>query len=165
MMKPTLVLGGTGKTGRRVVDRLAARGLPVRIGSRSGEPPFDWDDRATWAPALKGVESVYISYYPDIAVPGAVETVGSFAELAVATGVPRLVLLSGRGEREAELAEQAMLESGSDPTILRRPGSTRTSARATSSTAYSRARSRSPPETSGSRSSTPTTLPTSRSPR
>ena len=119
MMKPTLVLGGTGKTGRRVVDRLAARGLPVRIGSRSGEPPFDWDDRATWAPALKGVESVYISYYPDIAVPGAVETVGSFAELAVATGVPRLVLLSGRGEREAELAEQAMLESGSDPTILR----------------------------------------------
>ena len=119
MMKPTLVLGGTGKTGRRVVDRLAARGLPVRIGSRSGEPPFDWDDRATWAPALQGVESVYISYYPDIAVPGAVETVGSFAELAVATGVPRLVLLSGRGEREAELAEQAVLESGSDPTILR----------------------------------------------
>ena len=119
MMKPTLVLGGTGKTGRRVVDRLAARGLPVRIGSRSGEPPFDWDDRATWAPALQGVESVYISYYPDIAVPGAVETVGSFAELAVASGVPRLVLLSGRGEREAELAEQAVLDSGSDPTILR----------------------------------------------
>ena len=26
----TLVLGGTGKTGRRVVDRLSARGLPVR---------------------------------------------------------------------------------------------------------------------------------------
>lgn len=119
MMKPTLVLGGTGKTGRRVVDRLAARGLPVRIGSRSGEPPFDWDDRATWAPALQGVESVYISYYPDIAVPGAVETVGSFAELAVATGVPRLVLLSGRGEREAELAEQAVHDSGADLTILR----------------------------------------------
>ena len=119
MMKPTLVLGGTGKTGRRVVERLAARGLPVRIGSRSGEPPFDWDDRATWAPALQGVGSVYISYYPDIAVPGAVETVGSFAELAVASGVPRLVLLSGRGEREAELAEQAVHDSGADLTILR----------------------------------------------
>ena len=34
--KTTLVLGGTGKTGRRVVERLAARSLPVRIGSRSG---------------------------------------------------------------------------------------------------------------------------------
>jgi uncharacterized protein YbjT (DUF2867 family) len=43
----TLVLGGTGKTGRRVVDRLRARGLPVRVGSRSSEPPVDWKDRAT----------------------------------------------------------------------------------------------------------------------
>jgi hypothetical protein len=40
--KTTLVLGGTGKTGRRVVERLEARGLPVRVGSRTGEPPFDW---------------------------------------------------------------------------------------------------------------------------
>ena len=40
--KPTLVLGGTGKTGRRVVERLRERGLPVRIGSRSGVPRFDW---------------------------------------------------------------------------------------------------------------------------
>ncbi|MGH9230478.1 MAG: NmrA family transcriptional regulator, partial [Acidimicrobiales bacterium] len=43
--RPTLVLGGTGKTGRRVVDRLTARGLPVRVGSRSGQPPFDWGDQ------------------------------------------------------------------------------------------------------------------------
>src|SRR5215204_298502 len=96
--KTVLVLGGTSKTGRRVVKRLEARGLPVRVGSRSGEPPFDWEDRSTWAPALQGVGSVYVSYYPDIAVPGAVETVGSFAELAVKSGIPRLVLLAGRGE-------------------------------------------------------------------
>ena len=70
--KTTLVLGGTGKTGRRVAKRLEARGLPVRVGSRSGEPPFDWEDRTTWAPALRGVESVYVTYYPDLAVPGAV---------------------------------------------------------------------------------------------
>ena len=44
---PTLVLGGTGKTGRRVVERLTARGLPVRVGSRAGEPRFDWEDRST----------------------------------------------------------------------------------------------------------------------
>jgi uncharacterized protein YbjT (DUF2867 family) len=59
----TLVLGGTSKTGRRVVERLRARGLPVRVGSRSGEPPFDWDDRSTWPTALEGVGSVYISHY------------------------------------------------------------------------------------------------------
>jgi uncharacterized protein YbjT (DUF2867 family) len=60
--KTTLVLGGTGKTGSRVVQRLVARGMPTRVGSRSGEPPFDWEDEATWAPALQNVESVYISY-------------------------------------------------------------------------------------------------------
>jgi len=57
----TLVLGGTGKTGRRVAERLTARGLPVRVGSRAGEPPFDWENRATWAPVLQGVGSAYIS--------------------------------------------------------------------------------------------------------
>jgi uncharacterized protein YbjT (DUF2867 family) len=117
--KTTLVLGGTGKTGRRVVQRLTVRGLPTRVGSRSGEPPFDWEDQATWAPALRGVGSVYVSYYPDLAVPGAVATVGSFAELAVEKGVRRLVLLAGRGEPEAELAEQAVHDSGADWTILR----------------------------------------------
>jgi uncharacterized protein YbjT (DUF2867 family) len=120
----SLVLGGTGKTGRRVAKRLEARGLPVRGGSRSGEPPFDWEDRSTWAPALRDVGSVYVSYYPDLAVPGSVEVVRSFAELAVENGVRRLVLLSGRGEPEAERAERALQEvvdakAGDEWTILR----------------------------------------------
>jgi uncharacterized protein YbjT (DUF2867 family) len=117
--KPTLVLGGSGKTGRRVVERLRVRGLPVRVGSRSGEPPFDWEDRSTWRPALEGVGSVYLTYYPDLAVPGAVEATRSFAELAVRSGVPRLALLSGRGEPEAERGEQAVRDTGADLTILR----------------------------------------------
>jgi uncharacterized protein YbjT (DUF2867 family) len=117
--KPTLVLGGTGKTGRRVAERLEARGLPVRIGSRFGEPPFDWGDRSSWAPALQGAGSVYLTYYPDLAVPGAIEATRSFAELAVRSGVPRLVLLSGRGEPIAEQAEQAVRDTGADLTILR----------------------------------------------
>ncbi len=117
--KTTLVLGGTGKTGRRVVERLAARGLPVRVGSRSGEPPFDWEDEAMWVPALRDVESVYISYYPDLAVPGAVAVVHSFTKLATRSGVQRLVLLSGRGEPEAERAERAVQEAGLQWTILR----------------------------------------------
>jgi len=115
----TLVTGGTGKTGRRVVQRLTARGRAVRVGSRSGLPPFDWENQATWAPALRDVESVYLTYFPDLAVPGAVATVGSFAELAVEKGVKRLVLLSGRGEEGAELGEQAVQASGADWTILR----------------------------------------------
>jgi uncharacterized protein YbjT (DUF2867 family) len=115
----TLVLGGTGKTGRRVVERLRARGVPVRIGSRSGRPPFDWNDRSTWAPALDGVGSVYLTYYPDLALPGAVEATRSFAELAVASGVPRMALLSGRGEPEAERAEEAVRGTGAELTILR----------------------------------------------
>jgi uncharacterized protein YbjT (DUF2867 family) len=118
-MDSTLVLGGTGKTGRRVAERLYARRIPVRLGSRSGEPPFDWEKPETWAPALQGVSSVYVSYYPDLAVPGAVGVVGGFANLAVEKGVPRLVLLAGRGEVEAELAEQAVRDSGADLTVVR----------------------------------------------
>jgi uncharacterized protein YbjT (DUF2867 family) len=117
--KTVLVLGGTGKTGRRVAQRLEERGLSLRVGSRSGEPPFDWEDEATWLPALQDVESVYISYYPDIAVPGAVEAVRSFAELAVERGVRRLVLISGRGEEEAQRAERVVQEMGVEWTIVR----------------------------------------------
>jgi uncharacterized protein YbjT (DUF2867 family) len=117
--RTTLVLGGTGKTGRRVVERLTERGLPVRVGSRSGSPPFDWEDDSTWAPALEGVTAVYLAYYPDISVPGAVEATRSFAELAVRSGAGRVVLLSGRGEPEAERAEQAVRDTGAELTILR----------------------------------------------
>jgi uncharacterized protein YbjT (DUF2867 family) len=116
--EPTLVVGGTGKVGRRVVERLSARGLAVRVGSRSGEPRFDWDDRSTWEPVFEGVGSAYVSHYWD-AIPGAAKTLGLFAELAVERGVRRLVLLSGRGEEEAELAERAVRDSGADLTVLR----------------------------------------------
>jgi uncharacterized protein YbjT (DUF2867 family) len=117
--KTTLVLGGTGRTGRRVVERLKVRGLPTRVGSRSAELPFDWEDRATWAPALRNVESVYVSYYPDLAVPGAVAAVRSFAGLAVEAGVRRLVLLSGRGEEEAQRAERVVQKAGAEWTVVR----------------------------------------------
>src|ERR671910_2574042 len=117
--QPTLVLGGTGKTGRRIVQRLQAAGRPVRMGPPSAPPPFDWTDAATWPAALDGVGSVYVTYYPDLAVPGAAEAVGAFANLAVARGVRRLVLLSGRGEIEAQRAEEMLRASGADWTILR----------------------------------------------
>ncbi len=115
----TLVIGGTGKTGRRVAERLAQRGLPFRLGSRSATLPFDWEKPETWAPALEGVGAAYITYYPDLMAPGAVERVRGFSALAAQSGVERLVLLSGRGEPAAQQAEQAVRESGTDWTLLR----------------------------------------------
>jgi uncharacterized protein YbjT (DUF2867 family) len=117
--KPTLVLGGTGKTGRRVAERLTAREVPIRIGSRSADPSFDWEDQSTWAPALQGVGSAYISYYPDLAIPGAADAVSSLANVALEQGVRRLVLLSGRGEEEAQRAERALQETDAEWTIVR----------------------------------------------
>jgi uncharacterized protein YbjT (DUF2867 family) len=115
----TLVLGGTGKIGRRVAERLTARGESVRVGSRSAQPRFDWENPATWAPTLEDVRAVYISYYPDLAVPGAVDVVRLFAELALGNGTRRLVLISGRGEEGAERAERAVQDTGGDVTVVR----------------------------------------------
>ncbi|MCP9952655.1 NAD(P)H-binding protein [Actinomadura madurae] len=115
----TLVTGGTGKTGRRVVQRLTARDWPVRVGSRSGGVPFDWADQDTWEPALEGVTAAYLSYFPDLAAPGAPEAIGSFAEAALRSGTRRLVLLSGRGEEEAQASEKVLADSGADWTVLR----------------------------------------------
>jgi uncharacterized protein YbjT (DUF2867 family) len=116
---PVLIIGGTGKTGRRVATSLTATGIPVRIGSRTASPAFDWENPESWATALEGVSAAYITYYPDLAVPGAAEAVGDLARLAVRKGVRRLVLLSGRGEPEAQRAEQALQASGADWTIVR----------------------------------------------
>lgn len=115
----TLILGGTGKTGRRVAARLRAGGADVRIGSRSEQPPFDWQDSTTWPPVLQGVHAVYIAYSPDAGFPGAAETIGRFAKTAVRLGVERLVLLSGRGEAGARRSEQAVRDSGAEWTIVR----------------------------------------------
>lgn len=115
----TLVLGGTGKTGRRIAERLTAAGRPVRVGSRTGEPPFDWEDRATWAPALRGTGAAYLAYYPDIADPGAAATLRDFAEQAVRGGTRRLVLLSARGMDATLPAERAVAVDGAEWTILR----------------------------------------------
>ncbi|MGI5201571.1 NAD(P)H-binding protein [Spirillospora sp. CA-108201] len=115
----TLVLGGTGKTGRRVVERLEARDVPVRMGSRSASPPFDWENESTWAPVLRNVESVYLSYYPDLAVPGAPEAIRAFTGAAADAGVRRVVLLSGRGEPEARDCEGVVQASGLAWTVVR----------------------------------------------
>lgn len=115
----TLVLGGTGKTGHRVAQRLKALGVPMRIASRSGAPSFDWNDSSTWALALNGVTTAYIAYAPDLAIPGATDTIRAFVDQAVEQGVQRLVLLSGRGEKEAQLCERIVQDAGVEWTVVR----------------------------------------------
>jgi uncharacterized protein YbjT (DUF2867 family) len=119
MNATTLVIGGKGKTGGRIVERLTDRGVDVRVGSRSSEIPFDWADRSTWPAALAGVRRVYISYFPDIIVPGALDAIIALTEAARTAGVERLVLLSGRGEEAAQAAERIVQNSGLEWTIVR----------------------------------------------
>ena len=81
-----LVLGATGKTGRRVAERLRDAGRagahrvprrnPARSTGRTARP-----GRRPWT----GSRPSYLTYYPDVAVPGAVEATGEFAELAVSS--------------------------------------------------------------------------------
>ncbi|MEQ9814335.1 MAG: NmrA family transcriptional regulator [Azospirillaceae bacterium] len=118
-MQPVLVIGGTGKTGRRVAAQLAAQGQAVRIGSRSGTPAFDWARPEGWAAVLDGVRAAYVTYPPDIMMPEAAGRIARLAEEAAKAGVSRLVLLSGRGEERARVAEDALVASDVDWTILR----------------------------------------------
>ncbi|MGY1900592.1 NAD(P)H-binding protein [Nocardia gipuzkoensis] len=125
---PILVTGATGKSGRRVVSRLRAKGLPVRAAARNGEHVFDWTDRGTWDAALKGVRAAYI-----VQLDGT-QLVRPFIERAVGHGVERIVLASGRGIDDPDYvkdssgvlegildSEAAVRESGLEWTISR-PG-------------------------------------------
>ncbi|XVU28738.1 NmrA family NAD(P)-binding protein [Actinoplanes sp. CA-054009] len=118
MTNTTLLIGGTGKTGRRVAERLQRQGIDVRIGTRRSAVRFDWEDEGTWKPALEGVRAAYLTYYPDLGMPGAADRVGAFARLAADAGVEQLVLLSGRGEPLAVEAEEKVKNAGTGWTIV-----------------------------------------------
>ena len=117
--KQILITGGNGKTGRRVAARLTKLNTPIRIGSRSGDPAFDWYDESTWKKALENIQAVYISFQPDLAVPNSAKIMKSFMTAVIGAGVTKLVLLSGRGEKDAEAAEQIIIRSGIEYTVLR----------------------------------------------
>jgi len=115
----TLVLGGSGKTGRRVATRLRSLNTPMRIGSRAGAPAFDWNRESSWDACLEGVENVYLNYAPDLAIPGARDTIHAFVDRTKKKGAQRIVLLSGRGEDEAQACERIVQDSGLEWTIVR----------------------------------------------
>ncbi|WKX71108.1 NAD(P)H-binding protein [Streptomyces sp. XD-27] len=123
-----LILAATGKTGRRVVERLRTQGAAVRAASRSSEVTFDWTAPATWEPALAGATALYL------VAPDDPDPVEDFVRLAVESGVRRIVALSGRGlDRIGEdvgagtatfytgmaAAERAVRGSGVEWTIIR----------------------------------------------
>ena len=116
---PFLVIGGSGKTGRRVIERLKSLGHDVSGVSRSSSPSFDWNDDSNWDQVLAGVKALYVTYHPDLSVPGASDHIRALLAVAKAQGVERIVLLSGRGEEEAQLCERLALNSSIPATIVR----------------------------------------------
>jgi uncharacterized protein YbjT (DUF2867 family) len=124
MVKNILVLGATGKTGRRLLPYLSTRGANVRAVSR---PRFDWHQPDTHQPALAGVEAIYL-VPPDL-VEDATPVVGPFLDLAAQAGVRRVVLLSSMGvefpndrpDSGRARLERQITASGLEWTILR-PG-------------------------------------------
>jgi uncharacterized protein YbjT (DUF2867 family) len=116
---PILVIGATGKTGRRIVQKLQQRNYLVREGARHTATRFDWDDRSTWPAALHGVHSAYVSYSPDLAFPGAPEKIEALTRAAKQAGVQHLVLLSGRNEVHAQHCEAIVQASGLQYTLVR----------------------------------------------
>ncbi len=116
---PILIIGKTAKTGLRVDQRLQAMGFATRGVSRSTSPAFDWEDQSTWRGALAGTESAYVTFYPDLAIPSAEQTIRDFVDVAKEAGLRHLVLLSGRGEQGAERAEAVLANSGLDWNVVR----------------------------------------------
>lgn len=116
---PFLVIGGSGKTGRRVVERLKALGHDVSSASRSSSLSFDWNDDSNWSEVLEGVKALYVTYHPDLSVPGASDHIRTLLAVAKTQGVERIVLLSGRGEEEAQLCERLVLNSSIPATVVR----------------------------------------------
>lgn len=116
---PILIIGKNGKTGARVNQRLQALGYATRPVSRSTSPAFDWEQPATWRSAIAGTHAAYVTYQPDLAVPGAEATLSEFVRVAAEAGLEHIVLLSGRGEAGAERAEQILINSGLTWNVVR----------------------------------------------
>lgn len=114
-----LVIGGNGKTGRRVTNNLKQLGHNVRVVGRKTNPAFDWQNTNTYDDVLEGIDRAYIVYYPDLAVPGSRDAISTLTEKASEAGLEKVVLLSGKGEIEAEACEEIVANSGLNYTLVR----------------------------------------------
>ena len=128
-MTTILVLGATGKTGRRLTPLLSAVGHQVRRASRrpTADVRFDWADTASFGPAVEGVDGLYL-VGPDF-VEDPSEQVAQLLDLASSAGVGQVVALSSLGltfpgepaDSGRRRTEDAITASGLRWTLLR-PG-------------------------------------------
>jgi len=120
----TLLLGGTGKVGRRIARLLQAANRPALIASRSGTAPagmdgvaFDWTDRSTYARAFEvaraPITAVYITAPPSMDF---LSTVVAFIDLAREKGVGRFVFMS------SSVAEPGVFDHGKTHAYLKELG-------------------------------------------
>ncbi|HEY2834249.1 MAG TPA: NAD(P)H-binding protein [Sporichthyaceae bacterium] len=129
-MSEFLVIGGTGKTGKRVAAQLSAQGATARVGTRTPGAPggreipvsFEWDDTAGYKAALDGVDGVFM--VPPTFRVDYVPLVEAFLAAAKSVNGPRVVFLSARGAVIGDHipmrgAEQMLIDSGLEYTILR----------------------------------------------
>lgn len=114
-----LIIGATGKTGSRVMKGLKALGFDPRGASRHGDVHFDWDDATTWSAALNGIDRVYLTYYPDLAIAKAPDDIARFCALAKIKGIQHITVLSGRSEPAAQVCENIIKQSGLSWTVVR----------------------------------------------
>ncbi|TDL31995.1 ergot alkaloid biosynthesis protein [Jeotgalibacillus sp. S-D1] len=104
----TLITGASGKTGRRITDRLIELGKPVLAATRQSPSKldrsnaiyFDWYDESTHLPALKNVDQLYLVAPVGDTDPAKVMI--PFIKKALAQGVKRFVLLSSASISEEE---------------------------------------------------------------
>ena len=105
MSRNVLVLTATGTTGSATVHALVRRGATVRAATRdpgrasfpAGATAVSWsyDDRATWGPALEGVDALFLAIPPFRS--DEVEVGVAIIDAAKAAGVRRIVKLSAAG--------------------------------------------------------------------
>lgn len=119
MKQNILVIGGNGKTGSRVAENLKQSGHNLRVVGRKTNPNFNWEDIDTYSSALKNMDRAYIVYYPDLAMPGSRDAITILTEKALEAGLEKVVLLSGKGETEAEACEDIVANSGLNYTLVR----------------------------------------------
>ncbi|MFJ6088050.1 NAD(P)H-binding protein [Streptomyces sp. NPDC092369] len=121
-MSTHVILGGTGKVGRRLTRALREAGHTPRAVSRSTPLRFDWRDEASWPTVLDGADGVFI-IGPGSAADWS-NTLGRFLHAAVDAGVEHAVLLSARGVEfhpggAVDTAEKALQAGPLAWTILR----------------------------------------------
>lgn len=118
-----VVLGGTGKAGRRLLSELTARAQTAVPASRNSPTRFDWHDPDTWAGAVDAADGVFIIG------PGSANDwsgrLSDFLDTAAAAGLRHAVLLSARGveflpDGAVGRAERA-LSAGPVPWTILRP--------------------------------------------